>query len=244
MKYLLFAWIIPMTIACGHPHKAVENSIDKGSIDLEHLVRQAKDTTKQAPVLILLHGYGGNEKDLFTLADQIPDNWFVVSIRAPFKVANNRYKWFNANLVNEKIVMNFEEEEKSRKQLLKFIDQFIGKYNVDKGKVVTAGFSQGANMALALGLTEPLKIKATGCFSGRFMEEIVPLINNKEALKSKEIFISHGTEDQMLPFKYAEQNQKMLENWGANVSFSKDKIAHTISNKQLDDFIEWLGNLL
>lgn len=243
MNYFFSILISSFFFACVTDSNKSTHSIDKELMDLEYLVRQQQDTTKQAPVLILLHGYGSNEKDLFSFAEKIPDNWLVVSVRAPIILGNNKFKWYDVKLVDEKITMNFEDEEKSRKSLLRLIDQIISKYNVDKNKIVTAGFSQGANMALGLALTAPKKVLAAGCFSGRFMEEIKPLIKNKEALKSKQVFISHGTEDQMLPIKYAEENQQILKNWGINITLSTDKVAHSISEKQLNDFVKWISGL-
>lgn len=243
MNYFFSILISSFFFACVTDSNKSTHSIDKELMDLEYLVRQQQDTTKQAPVLILLHGYGSNEKDLFSFAEKIPDNWLVVSVRAPIILGNNKFKWYDVKLVDEKITMNFEDEEKSRKSLLRLIDQIISKYNVDKNKIVTAGFSQGANMALGLALTAPKKILAAGCFSGRFMQEIKPLIRDEEALKSKQVFISHGTEDQMLPIKYAEENQQILKNWGINIILSTDKVAHSISEKQLNDFVKWISGL-
>ncbi len=242
MKYLFFIWILSYLTMDTSDSISMQDSIKEEFMDLEYLVRTPQNGRSKAPVLMLLHGYGSNETDLFSFSNQIPDNWLVVSVRAPFALAQHQFKWYTAKLVHQKISMNFEEEEKSRKLLLKLIDQIALKYNVDKDKLVTAGFSQGANMALGLALTEPKKILAAGCFSGRFMEEIQPLIN-KEALPSKQVFIAHGTEDQMLPLKYAEENKARLQEMGIKVTFVKDKIGHSISNKEFEKFIAWLNTL-
>ncbi|MFK7980346.1 MAG: alpha/beta hydrolase [Saprospiraceae bacterium] len=219
------------------------DSMKQEEFDLEYLVRQSKSTNDLAPVLILLHGYGSNEKDLFSFAEKIPENWLVVSVRAPLEIGNDRYKWYDVKLVNQKITMNFQDEERSRTKLLNFIDQVVLKYKGDKNKIVTAGCSQGANIALGLALTEPEKILAAGCFSGRFMEEIKPLISNKKALKSKQVFISHGTQDKMLPLQYAAENKMILESFGINVKLSTDEVAHSISPKQLNNFVTWMQDL-
>ena len=244
MKYLSFIGVLPLIfLMCTTKNIDAEKSVANQPADLHYLVREAKDATVKAPMLVLLHGYGSNENDLFSLSRQIPDNWLVVSVRAPIVLGNNKFKWYNVEMVNNKITMNFEDEEKSRKALLELVDQITLKYNVDKSKIVTAGFSQGANMAVGLALTAPEKILAAGCFSGRFMEEIKPLIKNKKALKSRQIFISHGTEDKMLPLHYAEENQAILEDLGIKVTLTTDDVAHSISGKQLSAFVEWMKNL-
>lgn len=221
----------------------VNATIENEIFDLEYLVRKQKDTTNKAPILLLLHGYGSNENDLFSFANQIQEDWLVVSVRAPFALSSSQFRWYDVKMVNNKITMNFENEEKSRQLLLKFIDQIIRKYNGDKDKVVTAGFSQGANMSVGLLLTAPEKILAAGCFSGRFMEEIKPLIQNKKALKSRQVFLGHGTEDNMLPLRYLEENQAILKGLGIETKLSTDKIGHSISGKQWTEFVEWMKDL-
>lgn len=244
MKYLFFLWMFSSLSMMDTCNTVPTNQATQEEFsDLEYLVRAPKDLKRQAPVLILLHGYGSNEKDLFSFSNQIPDNWLVVLVRAPFSIGNNRYKWYNVEMVNEKITMNFEDEEKSRMAILKLIDQIVLKYKADKNKVVVAGFSQGANMSIGLALTEPTKVLAAGCFSGRFMEEIKPLIHQKERLKSKQVFISHGTADTMLPIRYAEENQEILKGFGIEITLSTDNVAHSISNKQLNEFVEWIKAL-
>lgn len=217
--------------------------ISKHDLELEYLIRMPKDTIKKAPVLFLLHGYGSNENDLFSLCPQIPENWLVVSVRAPIKINSNQYKWYDVKLVDEKITLNTQDEEKSRKSLLRFIEEIVIKYNGNKDKVVTAGFSQGANMAISLALTAPEKVFAAACFSGRFMPEIEPHIGNSNLLKKKEIFIGHGTEDKMLPLKYATDNQALLQSYGIRVTLFTDKIAHAMSQKEVKAFTVWLNRL-
>lgn len=233
---------------CANSSKTVTEDADQNSAsdavqtDLHYIVRQQKDSTEKAPVLMLLHGYGSNEQDLFSISSRVPDNWLVVSVRAPLTQGNG-YKWYDVKFVDEKITMNFEHEENSRKALLNLMEQLEANFNIDKYRIVTAGFSQGSNMSLALALTEPEKIMAAGCFSGRFMPEIKPIITNEKALKAKKVFLSHGTEDKMLPMTYAEETLALLTDWEMDVRFSPDKVAHSISKNQMDQFIKWLEEL-
>lgn len=207
---------------------------------LEYIVREPIHATNTAPVLILLHGYGSNEKDLFSLALQIPENWLVISARAPISQGNNRYKWYD---VDEQNYLILEEEEISRNKLLQLIQVIKNKYKVDENKIVSAGFSQGATMALGLALTAPKKILAAGCFGGYFLTDIRPHITNTTALDSKQIFIAHGTKDHIIPFSDADENQKILEGWDMKITRSTDDVGHSISQKHLAEFATWLHAL-
>lgn len=235
---------MPTMLCCGGSNPAIgDGVIQKDSNDLHYIVREPSGLANHAPVLLLLHGYGSNEDDLFSFSDQIPGHWLIVSVRAPIVMSEKQFRWYDVKRVDGKIRLNFEDEERSRKALIECVDHVVKKYNADGNRVVVAGFSQGANMSLALALTEPDKIHAAGCFSGRFLEEVTPLITKKEALQSKQVFIAHGTEDKMLPIDYANENQKNLQSMGVKVTLSTDEIGHSISSKQLTAFVEWLTKL-
>ena len=53
-------------------------------LSLHHIIREAKTSNEKAPLLILLHGYGSNEEDLFSFASELPEEFFIVSVRAPY----------------------------------------------------------------------------------------------------------------------------------------------------------------
>lgn len=208
---------------------------------LHYIIRESKDSANKSPLLILLHGHGSNENDLFGLANSIPDNWNVVSVRGSYKLAENSYRWYDVNMVNGKIAINIEQEEESRKKLIQLISKISQKYDVDSQKIVVAGFSQGANMAQSLGLSEPNLIAGFGVFSGRFVEEFIPYISDSIAFKNSKAFISHGSGDNMLPKTYAEENITKLKDLGIQLTYCEDTNAHSISAKQWSEFYKWLA---
>lgn len=218
----------------------VVKPLNTSDFELQYLVRQPVKSVQNPPALFLFHGSGSNEQDLFSLASQIPDEWLIISVRAPYIISKGHYKWYGVELVNNKITINFSQEEESRKTVLKFIDEIVAFYHVNKNRVVLAGFSQGANIASVVSLTAPEKVAGFAIFSGRFIEEIQPLISNSTLLKSLKCFLAHGSQDNMLPITYAWENQRLLQNLGIAVTFSEDTVAHSISPKQFNDFLLWL----
>lgn len=216
------------------------NSSDAATFGLRHLVRKPKIQVDRPPVLFLFHGAGSNEQDLFSFAGQLPDEWLVVSTRAPYKVSDGHFRWYDVKMIDNKIVINLAQAEESRKTVLRFIDEIVSFYHADSNGVVLAGFSQGANLASVVSLTAPEKVSGFAVFSGRFIEEIKPLISTSAALKSVKCFLAHGSKDYMLPIAYASENQLMLQELGIPVTFSEDTVAHSISLKQFQDFTLWL----
>lgn len=216
------------------------NSSGAPSFELNYLVRQPKIFILHPPVLFLFHGAGSSEKDLFSFASQLPDEWLVISARAPYTVSEGHYKWYDVKMIDNKIIIDFPQEEESRKTVLKFIDAVISFYHADSHRVVLAGFSQGANMASILSLTAPQKIAGFAVFSGRYIEEINPIISISASLKKLKCFLAHGNQDHLLPISYAWENRQALQGLGIPVTFSEDAVAHSISTRQFEEFLDWL----
>lgn len=214
----------------------------KSNSSLFYIIREAKDTKATSPLLILLHGHASNERDLFGLANSVPDNWNVILVRGTYQLSENSYRWYDVKMVDGKIVINIEQEEESRKKLIQLISEVIQKYPIDSHKIVVAGFSQGANMAQSLGLSQPNLIAGFGVLSGRFVEEFIPYINNTTALKNSKAFVSHGINDTMLPKTYAVENISKLKELGIQLTYCEDNNAHSISAKQWSEFSKWLRN--
>ncbi|MCA6363248.1 MAG: esterase [Bacteroidetes bacterium] len=209
---------------------------------LVYKIKKTKSALVKSPLLILLHGHGSNENDLFSLSNSIPDNWIVVSVRGPYQLAENSYRWYDVKMVNGKIAINIDEEERSRKMLMQLISEITQKYNADSNKIIVAGFSQGANMAQCAGLGTPNLVAGFGVFSGRFVEEFSPYVSQSATLKSSKAFIAHGSGDNMLPKTYAAENITKLKELGVQITYCEDTNAHSISTKQWSEFSKWLFN--
>ena len=67
------------------------------NLSLYHLVRQPKTPSSKAPLLIMLHGYGSNEQDLFSFAGELPEDLFIISLRAPVRLEQSGFAWFEIN---------------------------------------------------------------------------------------------------------------------------------------------------
>lgn len=211
------------------------------SIALHYLIKHPKTESKQTPLLILLHGVGSNEKDLFSFAGRFPENFMVISVRAPFEVGQDSYAWYEVDFSTGKPVINKEKAEKSRILILQFIDQLKEKYEFDNKQVYLCGFSQGAIMSYSVGLTSPDKIKGIAVLSGRLLEEVKPLITPGEQLKQLNVFISHGTNDNVLGVHYAQSSNSYLKELGINSTYKVYPEGHTISDAMIIDLISWLG---
>jgi phospholipase/carboxylesterase len=235
---IIFSFIIILFFAT----MTAMTSASDTSLALHYLVREPVVKSTNTPVIILLHGVGSNEQDLFSLANRLPENFFVISARAPVQLGTNSFAWYQVDFSTGKPVFNIEQQENSRIILIKFIDQIKEKYAVS-GKIYLGGFSQGAIMSYSVGLTRPDLVNGIAIMSGRLLGEIKPLIAPKDKLQALKIFVSHGTNDPVLNIQYARSSVAFLKTLGINPTYKEYPEAHTISNDMLIDLVKWLkGN--
>lgn len=208
---------------------------------LHYLVREPKVKTEKPPLIILMHGYASNEQDLFSFANELPSNFLVISARAPYTIGKDSYAWYELNFINDKPISNKEQAEKSRLLILQFINQLKEKYSFDTQRIYLCGFSQGAIMANSVGLTNPDKIKGIAIMSGMLLEEVKPLIASKEKLKNLRVFMSHGTNDNVLGVHYARESNSYLKQLDLAPTFKEYPEGHTISLAMLNDLLTWLN---
>lgn len=207
---------------------------------LTYLVRQPKVNTAKPPLLLLLHGVGSNEKDLFSFASHLPDKFLVISAKAPIELGASSFAWYQVDFSTGKPVYNQAQEKKSRETILTFIKELKQHHSFDEKEVYLVGFSQGAIMSYSVALTHPEKIKGIGILSGRLLEEIKPFIKTKQVSKLN-VFISHGIQDPVLPVAYAEEASSYLKRLGVTANFKKYAEGHGINQEMLTDLVTWLN---
>lgn len=221
-------------------HSYSQSAAKPNAPSLYYIFKEPKIKSAKPPVIVLMHGIGSNEKDLFSLADQLPDSFLVISLRAPITLSNESYAWYHFSFENGKRIGNQEEAEKSRKIIIEFIDKLKTKHVFNDKRIYLCGFSQGAIMAYSIGLTIPDKIKGIAVMSGRLLEEVKPIIAPKEKLKTLNIFISHGTNDNVISVNDAREANSYLKQLGLNTTYKEYPEAHNISKAMLTDLITWL----
>jgi len=217
------------------------NTYSQSTASLHYLVREPNVKTAHPPVIFLMHGVGSNEKDLFGLAKSFPDNFLVISARGPLTLGPDRYAWFHVDFGSGKPVINFKEQEDSRRLIAKFIGEMKTKYNFDATKIFLGGFSQGGIMSYSVALTHPGLIKGIAVMSGRLLPEIKPLVTDFDKLKGLSIFISHGTEDNVLGIDYARDAKNWLESKHLTPNYHEYTAGHQIIQPMLQDMLTWLS---
>ena len=215
------------------------------SLSLFHHTAPPKSgLAKKPPLLLLLHGYGANEDDLFSLAPYLDERFLVVSARAPVVLAPMSYAWFNLGFTPQGVSINPEEAESSRLTLRKFIGEIVDAYQCNPNAVYLMGFSQGAMMSLAVALTFPGVAAAVVAMSGRLLPQTLTQIADKDALIGLPIFASHGRRDTVLPISHGRDTRAKLSELPVELTYREYDMAHEISYDSLNDITEWLSEQL
>lgn len=207
---------------------------------LHYLLRQPKIKTTHPPLLLLLHGVGGNEQNLFSFANDLPENCLVVSARGPLTLGPESYAWFQVNFSTGGPQINEQQAEDARVTILDFIESLKNELDFDDKQVYLMGFSQGGIMSYSVALTAPEKIKGIAVMSARLLPEVKPLIADEKRLEKLQIFISHGKQDAVLQFPFATDAVAYLQTKGLNPEFHQYDEGHTINKQMFDDVNLWL----
>ncbi len=208
---------------------------------LTHLIKEPKTKLEKNPLLLLLHGYGSNEEDLFSFANELPDHYYVVSARAPFDMQYGSYAWYAINFdADENKFSDVEQAKTSRDLVANFIDDLVSKYAIDSKNVTLIGFSQGCILSYAVALSYPEKIKRVVAMGGYLNPEMLHQDYLKNTLSNLKVFTSHGTVDQVVPVEWGRKAKTFLDNLGIENVYKEYPIGHGISPQNFYDFKEWL----
>ncbi|MQP25809.1 alpha/beta hydrolase [Flavobacterium sp. LMO8] len=211
-------------------------------MNLHYLIQEPKVKQDKNPLLLLLHGYGSNEEDLFSFAPELPDDSYVISVRAPYDLQPYGHAWYAIHFdADENKFSDNVQAKKSVEIIASFIDEIVKQYPIDTENVTLIGFSQGAILSYATALTYPEKVTKVVALSGYFNQEILPEVIDTKAISHLKFFVSHGSVDQVIPVDWARKAKPALENLGLEVEYQEYPIGHGVSPKNFYDFKNWLA---
>ena len=210
-------------------------------LSIKYLIKEPQSKTSESPLLLLLHGFGSNESDLHSFANYLPENHYIVSIRAPFKLPNGGFAWYNISFDEDMNKFNDHDQAKnSINMIINFIEELSNKYLIDKDKISLLGFSQGTILSYALCLNYPEKFKNIIGFSGYIDEAMINVESKNIDYSRLNLYISHGKDDPVIPVDWARKSTEVLKRNKINYSFNEFNSGHTISSENFYDFKNWL----
>ena len=165
---------------------------------LDSIIIKPEDNRKIKNAIILLHGYGGDGKDISMLSlnwrRHLPDTVFICpNGHEQCSINPSGFQWFDLTKEDPSYIL--EESVKAEKKLHIFIDQVKNEFGLENNKICLSGFSQGCMMSINLGLTSNQEYNCVVGFSGK-------IINEKDLRKRTKVLTNmlliHGDQDQVV----------------------------------------------
>ncbi len=201
--------------------------------------RIRKPKAKPKGILILIHGWMGDENSMWVLARNLSPEMAILAPRGLFQVPKGGYSWReiipgtwgNATL---------EELRPAAAVLLAFADNWASLAGVDGNQFDLLGFSQGAAMSYTLALLYPQRVRRLAALSGFIPEGGTALLADQR-LSGKPVLISHGRKDDKIPVEQSRRAAIQFEQDGALVTYCESETGHKISKeclKEMEMFFE------
>jgi phospholipase/carboxylesterase len=210
-------------------------------LSLEYKIREPKIKQDKNPLLLLLHGYGSNEDDLFSFASELPETYYIISARAPYDLQYGSYAWYAINFdADQNKFSDHEQSKVSRDLIVNFIDELIETYPIDTKDITLIGFSQGSILSYAVALSNPEKIKKVVALSGYVSEPILAENYKNNDFSNLSFFASHGTVDQVIPVEWAQKTKPFLDALGIQSVYKEYPVGHGVAPQNFYDFKNWL----
>ncbi|MGV6828191.1 MAG: alpha/beta hydrolase [Flavobacteriales bacterium] len=212
----------------------------KQQLPLEHNFRASSCNLEKSKAIIMLHGYGSDEHDLFSFATELPKDFTIISLKAPNKMQPYGNAWYEIFWgVNGKSI-DTEQAKKSLLLIVQSIDEAVKKYHLDKNQISLLGFSQGTILSLALALNHPEKVKNMIALSGYIDESLLSKNYQKNDFSHLKVYASHGKVDQVIPVEWARKTKPFLEGLNISCNYSEFPVGHGVSPQNFYEFKEWL----
>lgn len=196
---------------------------------MKHVFKAGTNPNK--PVLLLLHGTGGNEQDLLGLADIVDPEASVLSVRG--NVLENGMPRFFRRLAEGV----FDEEDLifRTNELNQFLDDASEEYHFDRQNIVAIGYSNGANIAASLLFHYKDALKGAILHHPMVPRRGIELPD----LMGINVFIAAGTNDPICPQQESVELQQLLEAAGASVEVHWENFGHQLTMNEVQTAKRW-----
>jgi len=199
----------------------------------EFVHRFVPGRTADGPVLLLLHGTGGDEADLLPLGEALAPGAGLLSPRG--KVLEHGMPRFFRRLAEG--VFDVQDLTARTRELAEFVRAAAAEYGFNPAAVLGVGYSNGANIAASLLLLDPGVLRGAILF--RPMVPLVP--ESLPHLDGTPVFVAAGQRDPIVPPAQTEQLAGLLESAGADVTVHVEPAGHALTDGDVAAARAWLA---
>ena len=208
---------------------------------IQHLIRPAAGTPEGA--LLLLHGRGADERDLFPLLDILdPERRLLgATARGPLSLPPGGAHWYAVRQVGYPDPETFHA---AYPQVAGWLDGLLAEHGIAPERTVLGGFSQGSVMSYALGLGSGRPRPAGIMALSGFLPQVEGFELDLGKAAGLPVAIGHGTHDPVISVEFGRDARDRLARAGAGVLYRESPMAHTIDPEFLRELPGWLRGTL
>ncbi len=202
--------------------------------------------------VIWLHGLGADGHDFEPIIPELslppePRLRFVFP-HAPFRAVtiNGGYvmrAWYDLGLADGGLWQNQDHLREAQGAVTALIEREVAR-GIPASRIVLAGFSQGANVALHAGLTGPHRVAGVLALSAPVLNPDTLIAGLDPAALATPVFMGHGTHDEIVPVAVARQGYENLARAGGQVVFHEYVMGHSLCGDEIADIRKWFADVV
>src|SRR5690242_19460567 len=194
-------------------------------------------------VLLLIHGYGADERDLGGLLPYLdPEGRFLTVLpRGPVS-APPGFAWYDIGAVAGGAGNADVTFVDSLRELDDLLDEVCTETGKARAEAVVAGFSQGGALAVALGLQRTDRDRPAALLAmSTYLPDVEGVDYDWEAAKNQPALVQHGTEYPLIPVERGRELARTLEAHGVPVVYGEYPMGHQVALESVQQAHDWLG---
>lgn len=190
-------------------------------------VRQRFPNGVESPrLMFLLHGWTGDENSMLVFAGKLPPASWLVALRGQYPAPQGGYSWHVPTARRD--WPHLDDFRPAVESLLNLItpENFP---SAELEQIDLVGFSQGAALAYTLAILYPARVRAVAGLAGFLPDGVATFLGSDKPLQGKPVFVTHGSQDVIVPVEMARRGVEFLQQAGAEVRYCEDDVGHKLS---------------
>ncbi len=211
-------------------------------VDLVHRVQIPPEAgpNRLAPVVVMVHGWQGDETVMGIFKQTIPPGVAVISPRAPIAFTEGGYIWYWRG--PDGLQPETNSLWAGRDQLQAFLTSLPDQYPIDPQRIFLMGFSQGAAICNTLALTRPGQVRGVASLAGLVPDAVIETA--QPDLDSLPVFIAHGVQDKTVPLASAQLSRDVYTRLGAQLTYHEYPTGHKLTTQGIAHLKAWLADVI
>ncbi len=194
--------------------------------------RMLRGADRGLPPALLLHGYGGDENDMWVILSAVSPRGWAVAPRAPYALRGGGYSWVDSTEPGFSALEDFQPAVETVLELLAELEQQLTGV---RSRLILIGFSQGA--ALAYALAGAMSVRPAGIVS---LAGFVPE-GTLRGLEGLRVYWAHGVADERVSIERARRDVGRLESLDVEITFCAEEVGHKVGVICMRGLRDWLG---